>query len=250
MSTKFIDFTSVKEQINIAGAAERLGLQLKRSANQLRGFCLRCKSGGDRALVITPDKGSFYCWAEKTGGDVIALVAHIKDIGMRDAAEYLVGRPQEANDNVPAAKPKETQKGIKPLDYLDHEHESIKALGIDPLYAKEYGIGYASKGTMRGRVLLPVSNRTCILLGYCGVAADQKAQPRFLLPQNLDPATVIFGEDRVEEGEVRIASNPLEAVLASQNGSQAVAFLTETIGSIQLEMLASLLDEHKAELVI
>jgi hypothetical protein len=73
--------------------------------------------------------------------------------------------------------------------------------------------------------------------------------PASALPSNFDPATAIFGADRIGEGELRIVSDPLEVLSAQQNSVQAVCFLTETVASLQLEMLSSLLDEKQCELV-
>jgi hypothetical protein len=94
-------------------------------------------------------------------------------------------------------------------------------------------------------VLFPIRDRAGTLLAYCGLGDA----PRWLFPPNFDPATAIFGADRIGEGELRIVSDPLEVLSAQQNGVQAVCFLTETVASLQLEMLSSLLDEHKCELV-
>ncbi len=69
------------------------------------------------------------------------------------------------------------------------------------------------------------------------------------MPQNFDPVTVIFAADNVQEGELRIVSDPLVVLTAQQNGMQTVCFLTESVSSLQIEMLASLLDERKCKLV-
>jgi hypothetical protein len=51
----------------------------------------------------------------KKGGDVISLVAHVRDIGQRDAAEWLLGQsrsaesiPQRGNSRDRQRKPKST----------------------------------------------------------------------------------------------------------------------------------------------
>ena len=77
-------------------------LEVKHSASQLRGCCPACQSDDDRALAITPSKGVFYCHAGQKGGDAIALVAHILNLGMRDAAEWLQETlPEQRSDPAP-----------------------------------------------------------------------------------------------------------------------------------------------------
>jgi hypothetical protein len=61
---------------------------------------------------------------------------------------------------------------------------------------------------------------------------------------------VIFGADKVQEGEVRLMREPLEVMQASEVGEQAICLLTDLIEPVQLEMLAALLDQKKAKLIL
>src|ERR1700688_856869 len=93
-----IDFQKLKEDVSILRAASLVELKLTPHGEAYRSPCPRCEAGGERAIVITPAKAAYYCFSEKKGGDVIALVAHIKGIGQRDAAEWLLeqSRPAES----------------------------------------------------------------------------------------------------------------------------------------------------------
>jgi len=140
-------------------------------------------------LVITQGKG-FYCFRSKKGGDQIALVAHIRDLQLKDAAQWIAGRvqvPSTGNSTVPqpqGATGNETKK-FGPLLYLEPEHEAVTAVGFDTDFAKKHGIGYAPKGTMSGHVLIPFRDETGALLGYVGVT-DCK------LPADFTPNVVTF----------------------------------------------------------
>ena len=57
-----IDFTELKQRVSIDRAAEMLGIKLAKSGPHLRGPCPICKAGGDRAFLITPAKGLYYCF--------------------------------------------------------------------------------------------------------------------------------------------------------------------------------------------
>jgi len=258
MTTGYVDFAALKESIQIADAISLLGLTMRHQGDAYRSACPACRAGGDRALVVTPAKGSFYCFGKKTGGDVISFASHIKQIGMRDAALFLAESSSGKSNNSSAARNSSSTVpqgagrevvGMKPLEYLEAQHEGVQALGLDAEFCQEAGIGYAPRGTMPKRVLFPVRDRQGILLGYAGLALDEKVQPRWMLPRNLDPKTVIYGEDKVQEGELRVAPDPLEATLAMQHGVQAIAFLSEAVPSEQLDILVSLMDARKAELV-
>jgi DNA primase len=84
----FVDYAAIKAAYTFEQAVRFLGLSVERSGEQLRCACPTCKTGGPRGLAITPGKG-FYCFGAKKGGDVIALVAHIKGIGQKDAAQLI-----------------------------------------------------------------------------------------------------------------------------------------------------------------
>ena len=75
-----------------------LGLELKQSAQQYRGACPACESDSDRAWVVTPGKQAFYCFTAASGGDLIALVAHILGCDMKAAAQFIVDRGSTAPD--------------------------------------------------------------------------------------------------------------------------------------------------------
>ena len=59
----FVDFVELKSRVSIEHAVAMLSLTLNKAGAQLRGPCPICNAGGDRALVVTPDKGLFYCFA-------------------------------------------------------------------------------------------------------------------------------------------------------------------------------------------
>lgn len=161
---KFVDFDEVKRSVSFGQAISLLKLTMQQHGQQWRSACPACKKGGDRALVITEGKG-FFCFASHKGGDVIALAAHIRDCNVKDAAAFL------AKTTVPVTVPKKEDEaeGLQPLTYLEHDHAAVLAVGFDPDVAKRLGIGYASKGIMRGTVAIPVRDENGTLLGYVGV---------------------------------------------------------------------------------
>lgn len=187
--TNFVDFAAVKEAVSFTDAIDYLGLKLKASANQFRGPCPACRTAGDRALVITEGRG-FYCWGMKKGGDVIALAAHVLDLPAKEAAQELAERagivPSPARDStsgrvqsrtVPESEGEGGSK-LSPLSYLEHDHDAIAAVGLDPEFCKRHGIGYAPRGMMRGTIAIPFRDEHGALLGYIGVE-DCKIPPDF-----------------------------------------------------------------------
>lgn len=177
---KFLDFAALKEEFDFDDAIAFLGLRMTPTGNQLRGSCPACKSGGPRGLVITPGKG-FYCFGVKKGGDQIALIAHVKGIGMCDAGELVQAQLYGTENRTvqatststvpdkPAQRDDNATNGLAPLDYLQADHEMVQAIGLSAQTAEALGIGYAAKGTLRGHVAIPVHLEDGTLAGYIGV---------------------------------------------------------------------------------
>jgi hypothetical protein len=66
-----LDFAKLKETVSIQQAAALVELKLTKNGDAYRSPCPACNSGGDRAIVITPAKAAYYCFAQKKGGDCI-----------------------------------------------------------------------------------------------------------------------------------------------------------------------------------
>jgi DNA primase len=254
----FVDFAKLKDRVTIEQAVAMLGLKLTPHGDQLRGPCPICKSGGDRALVITKSKGLHYCFAAKTGGDLIALVAHIRGVSPNEAAQLIA--QQFGTGTVPgtgtstvrkerATVPPEQKAGLNPLTYLEPAHEAVQALGISQATCEAFQAGYAPKGVLRGRLAVPVRNKAGELVAYVGIAVSKEQSPALLF-HNFDPHGVIFNADRVAEGgDLFVCRDPLAVLLAVENGIPAetlVSFLAP-ITAQSLEMLASLMDEKRIE---
>jgi hypothetical protein len=199
-----LDFAAIKERIAIERVLPLLQLNLRHANNQYRGPCPTCKSGGDRALVITPGKEAFYCFGSKRGGDVIALVAHIRGMQQREAAAFIVeqfqldgGNSNISTDNIssrnsspeprPATVEAKGRRGpLTALDYLVSNHPVIGLLGLSAASIEALGGGFAPKGTMIGRIVIPLRLPEGELVGYLGIATRPDQSPLLKFPPNLD----------------------------------------------------------------
>jgi CHC2 zinc finger len=249
----FLDFAAIKQQVSVRSAIDLLGLKLTEHQSQWRGPCPICKSGGDRALVITPSKNAFYCFAAHGGGDVIALASHIRAVGMKDAAAFLAGDRAEPHPKLrngaepkklPEERPKEDVRSLKPLSYLDPDHESLRALGLEGETCRHFGAGYAPKGIMRGRLAIPIHDwRTGALVAYCGQSVRGDGGG-LTFPKDFDPSAHVFNGHHAQEGDAILMRDPLEVMVASQNGiTNGISFFTIDLAAEQFQALASLMQE-------
>lgn len=171
----YIDFEELKQRVSIEQAVSLLNLDVAMSGKQRRGKCPVCEGNSDRNLVITPDKSVYYCFSDGKGGDQIALVAHIRGCSIKEAASFLAGNKPEEK------KSKEGhERGFQPLDYLQHDHEAVLAVGLEPDDAEALGIGYAPRGVLRGTVAVPVRLSDGKLAGYIGIT-EAKLPPSWKL---------------------------------------------------------------------
>src|SRR4051794_20598213 len=111
----YIDFAEIKARITIEQVATFLKLNVKRSANQLRGECPACKAGGPRTLAITPSKNVWYCFSSQKGGDVISLASHVLECDAKEAAQHLQDHFRVISTAPRSDRGNDSQEKLQPL---------------------------------------------------------------------------------------------------------------------------------------
>ncbi|HEX3861274.1 MAG TPA: hypothetical protein VHY35_06230 [Stellaceae bacterium] len=202
-----INYRFICESVDVEHIFEWLDIEMSENeeGTQYRGRCPLCNCRDDRTLIYTKEELSWCCVGrckprpnkKKLGGDIIDLVARIKEISNPEAAllieeEFLgnskssTAMPRRERHNVPASRratvpAKRAQEihqerqidspaGMDPLDYLDPAHEDVEALGMSAEDAEMIGAGYANKGVLRGLVAVPIRDDQGVLCGYVGVS--------------------------------------------------------------------------------
>ena len=90
-ANKRVDFKVLRERVPIDRVLEMLGITLKKAGAQTRGPCPVCAHKSDRCFVVTPALNRFWCFGTcQSGGDVIELVAQLKKLSHKEAAQFLV----------------------------------------------------------------------------------------------------------------------------------------------------------------
>jgi DNA primase len=230
---KYINFAELKANTQIEQVFPMLDLVLKQRGDQWRGQCPVC-DGSDRSFVVTKTKEAWYCFGCRKGGDVIAMVAHVRDLSMKDAAHAIADGTVTVTGNSsrnssttvpPSAEGKETEK-LQPLAYLQPAHEAVQKFGLSEETCTHFGAGYAPRGILRGRLAIPIHDLSGELVAYCGRAVNEKQKPLLTFPKSFDPSLYVFNLHRVEGGELYCTNDPLDVLLAFENGVEnAIAFL-------------------------
>jgi hypothetical protein len=255
MSTTDIDYKSLRERVSLHQGIQYLGLKAIEKNGTFRTACPACRRGGDRALAITPMKG-WSCWANggnrpgASGLDATSLVAHVKGVTNHNAAIELIRHyAVEKEPRAPSPAPKQVREA-RPLDYLTYT-EAVEGLGISEETCREWGAGFAPRGTMIGRFLVPIRRKDGSYyvvddrVQYVGIAMSPEQSPRYQFADRFKPQDVIFGADRITSDEVRLVQDVISVLIASQTGEQAICFMTELVDPLQHQMLAALQDEKQ-----
>jgi DNA primase len=76
------------------------------------------------------------------------------------------------------------------LKELDTAHAYLPSRGFTPETIARFGLGYCSRGLMKGRVVVPLKDSAGALIGYAGRIVDDETInadcPRYLLPSSRD----------------------------------------------------------------
>lgn len=170
----FYDFAAIRERVKMEEVCEWFGVKLTREQSTSRSTCPICKTEEKRAFVVTHAKQMYFCHKCQKGGDCISLYANIEGIGVKEAAAAILAR-------IDAPKP-DAGKKLEALAYLVHEHEKVQAIMPADL-ARRIGAGYAPKGVLAGRCLIPIRDEAGKLLFYIGYS--DTLYPTWKLPKNL-----------------------------------------------------------------
>lgn len=256
MTSKWVDFKTVREKLDFVEVLSHYGLDQKGRGKQVKIIC-PFHDDHKPSCGINLAKQVYNCFACGAGGNALDFVAHMEGLNpnktteLRKAALLAAdifniseatikpkgGKPdkaQTAKNGSQKAKSKSKRadsskskskslKGKfersepsddkadkpvnKPLSFelkLDRKHPFLKSRikdgGLDKKLVKTFGLGFANKGMMTGRVCFPIHNVDGELIAYSGRwASDSLPEdtPRYLLPKGFEKSKVLFNLNRV-----------------------------------------------------
>lgn len=248
-SNAFVDFKQVKAHVSIAQVLERYDLMrtLKRSGDRLSGPCPLHRGTNPTQFRVSVSKNCWNCFGScGRGGNVIDLVSLREAVPFRDAALLLQEwfMPEGSSPDMKVAEPAprrparppsppgddpprtsvpaddfsddEAEAGENPplsfaLKSLKRDHPYLAERGITAATVESYGIGYCSKGCLRGYVAIPIRNREGQLVAYIGrwPGKPEGDTPKYKLPKGFRKSLELFNLDRAAAAD---ASQPLLVV--------------------------------------
>ncbi len=213
----------------------------------------------------------------RVGGNVLDFVASMENCTVRDAAiklqtwflvpgaavnrtPPLYERALEKTEPEPKLEPKlvsekndgaEERESNKPLTFalqsIDHAHPYLAARGITEETARTFGVGFfPGKGTMAGRVVIPIRNAQAELVAYAGRAIDG-SEPRYKFPAGFHKSLELFNLHLVKDTlAVVVVEGFFDCMKVSQAGYPCVALMGCTMSKTQEKLLA----EHFGQVVL
>ena len=274
----WVSFEEIKQTVSLEMVINHYRIELRRvNAATLRGKCPLPMHGSDTSrasFTATLTKGVGGVWAcqshscinargGKRGGNALDFVATMEQCSIRDAAGKLqewFGTPSRGQQPVPTrnaaeksaelVSKKESVNGEgenKPLTFtlqgIDPAHPYLTDRGITKETAEAFGVGFFSgRGSMSGRVVIPIHNERGELVAYAGRSIDG-SEPRYKLPRGFHKSIELFnlhwaiGESGVSS-RVVVVEGFFDCMKVSQAGFPCVALMGSSLSEAQEGLLA------------
>jgi len=251
MASEWVDFRAVKAAVSLAEVlrAYQVDWLRGRRPGQLYGRCPIHGGGRVDAFHVSLSKNAFQCFACQARGNVLDLVAAMEQCSVREAARRLAHRfsipgPPPAVVAAPAGSAGGERgnwlgkkEGCNPplsftLRGADGSHPYLKARGISPDTAAQFGVGfYSGRGLMSGRVVIPIHDPGGKLVAYAGRSLDGSA-PKYRLPAGFRKSQVLFNFHRAaawDQETVVVVEGYLDCLKVHQAGFPSVVALMGTV---------------------
>ena len=220
MDGSWVDFKTIKSAVTMQIVLDHYGIALRRSGKELRGRCPIHKGEGTDSFHVNTEKSVFNCFSAgcNAKGNVLDFVAAMEQCSIRDAALKLAGWysiSTAANESESGTAKGELQRAPgkeatgesdapnMPLPFrlrgIDHGHRNLLDRGIEKETAEFFGAGFFSgKGSMSGRIVIPIENERGELVAYAGRSIDG-AEPKYKFPVGFKKSQVVYNLVRAHE---------------------------------------------------
>jgi DNA primase len=258
MQDNWVDFKTVKAAVSMEMILGRYQVNwLRKKDDELRGRCPIHQGEGPDAFHVSLTKNAFHCFSCKARGNVLDFVAAMEKCSVRDAGLKLAEWFTIAKVDAPApdkTTAKETSgvgESAAPtnaalkfqLRGIDPAHPYLVERGISRETAERFGVGFFSgKGSMSGRVVIPIHNERGELVAYSGRAIDG-SEPKYKLPAGFHKSLELYNVHRavgesVDSGRVVVVEGFFDCIKVSQAGFPCVSLMGSSLSRSQEELLA------------
>jgi len=229
----WINFQEVKTQGDFMAVLAHFDITGKQNGDEVR---INCPFHDDKnpSCGVNIAENKFNCFSCQEHGNILDFATLLNGGDPQDPKDLRNGaklvmdicgistpRKQKATrkPRTQAKKPKpkaESKKndsvdseGVcnKPLAFqlkLEPEHEFFDHQGICPEQVEQFGLGYASRGSMNERIAIPIHNETGELVAYAGRwASDEIPEDtdKYKFPNGFKKSLVLYNLNRIIEAK-------------------------------------------------
>lgn len=284
--TVYVDFKTVKAAVSMSQIIDHYGLteRFKRHGDSLSGPCPLHDGQNPTQFRVSLTKNCWNCFGTcKGGGNALDFVARKEGVTVREAALKISewfnlpfgekpdaeGERKEPQPEKPQAKaqpaPKPTATAPdtgpnKPLGFalqnLDTAHPYLTERGLSEATIAEFGMGYCGKGSMTGRVVIPIHNGDGQLVAYAGRWPGEPPEdtPKYKLPAGFRKAQELFNLHRAlresDEAPLVIVEGFFDCLALWQHGIRRVVALMGSSLSPQQEEWIALAVNPRSRIVL
>lgn len=166
-----------------------------------------------------------------------------------------------AAESKTAEEPQDELGGNVPLSFklenLKTDHTYFTERGLTPETVAEFGLGFCAKGTMSGRIVIPIHNKDGELVGYGGRWPGQPPEdrPKYKLPNGFKKSAEVFNLDRAQLEEKGLPLIVVEGFfdvikLWQQGFHRVVSIMGSSLSPRQEELLVEASKERSGILLM
>lgn len=168
-------------------------------------------------------------------------------------------RPKATKSKDPSEEPDTPNKPLGfALQNLDTAHPYLTERGLTAETIAEFGLGYCQKGSMTGRIVIPIHNAEGQLVAYAGRwpgTPPDEDRPKYKLPPGFGKSREVFNYHRAiaseQEAPLLVVEGFFAAIKLHQAGyERVVALMGSSLSAPQLEMLCRLCEGEEQRLVL
>ncbi len=284
--SRFVDFKAVKVAVTISQVLEHYGLtaKFKQSGDSLSGCCPLHDGQNPTQFRVSISKNCWNCFGRcNDGGNILDFVARKECVTLREAALMLcdwfhLSQSEKAVEKkeVTASKDKTSNKSKRSptessptsdsaanktlgftLQNLVTSHPYLTERGLSEATIAEFGIGYCEKGSMTGRIVIPILNREGQLVAYAGrlpgKLSDEET-PKYKLPPGFKKSQELYNLHRAlqepEDTPLVIVEGFFDCLRLWQLGIRRVVSLMGSSLSLQQEELIAAAVNPQSRIVL
>ena len=139
------------------------------------------------------------------------------------------------------------------LKSLEQDHTAIHKLGLKPDTVEHFGIGWCSKGMLKGRVAVPIHNVKNELVAYTGLPSKTDKGYKYPPADKFNPKLELYNVQalaRAQDQGLIIVQDFVEVWRVWEHGLNAVALMNQTLSHQQLDLLMSYLIEWQSLILV